>query len=98
MDGRKKWSPVWFAYCFWMAAVLVFLYQLTIMALTNVWTMLHIRDLVDPVRLLWIEDISWSVLQHLLQEAVSMSLISLFILFGLVVYVLARGRELVAAR
>jgi hypothetical protein len=38
------------------------------------------------------------VLQHLLQEAVSMSLISMFILFGLVVYVLARVWEFVAAR
>jgi hypothetical protein len=98
MDGRKKWSPVWFAYCFWMAAVLVFLYQLTIMALTNTWTMLHIRDLIDPVRLLWIEDISWPLLQHLLQETVSMSLISMFTLFGLAAFVLARAGELVAAR
>jgi hypothetical protein len=98
MDGRKKWSLVWFAYCFWMVAILVFLYQLTIMTLTNVWTMLHIRDLIDPVKLLWIEDVSWPLLQHLLQQTVSMSLISMFILFGLVVYVLARVWEFVAAR
>ena len=86
MDGRKKLRLIWSAYCCWGTAIMVFLYQLTIMALTNKWNMLHIWDLTDPAHLMWIKDISSPMLQNAVLKVFSMSLISFFGLVGVAMY------------
>lgn len=86
MDGRKKLRLIWSAYCCWGTAVMVFLYQLTIMALTDKWVMLHIWDLTDPANLLWIKDISSPVIQQAVLKIFSLSLMSFFGLVGVAMY------------
>ncbi|GAU09097.1 hypothetical protein [Desulfoplanes formicivorans] len=98
MDGRKKLRLIWSAYCCWGTAIMVFLYQLTIMALTSKWTMLHIWDLTDPTHLLWIRDISSPMLQHVVLKIFSMSLISFFGLMGVAMYSVIWLGEMVSGR
>ncbi len=98
MDGRKKLRFIWSAWCCWGTAIMVFLYQLTIMALTNTWKMLHIWDLTDPVNLMWIKDISSPFVQQLILKIFSLSLISFFGLMGVAMYSAVWLSEMVRGR
>ncbi|WP_462325033.1 hypothetical protein [Desulfoplanes sp.] len=98
MDGRKKLRLIWSAYCCWGTAIMVFLYQLTIKALTDKWNMLHIWDLTDPTNLMWIKDISSPMLQDAVLKIFSMSLISFFGLVGVAMYSVVWLSEMVSGR